>query len=156
MPCSGDGTIRKAPDIWAKWTPGGANSLHPLQLQIAMHACRMLKVGGLMVYSTCSFNPVENEAVVAEILRRAAGSVELLDVSQTLPNLKRMLGLKKWFIQDKGGSYASWEQARAANAYKVDKSMFYDDATEAMPLERCMRFLPHHQVSGKIAFIYNS
>lgn len=67
VPCSGDGTIRKAPDIWRRWTPGNGNGLHPLQLRIALHACQMLKVGGRLVYSTCTFNPVEDEAVVAEV-----------------------------------------------------------------------------------------
>ena len=68
VPCSGDGTIRKAPDIWRRWTPGNGNGLHPLQLRIALHACQMLKVGGRLVYSTCTFNPIEDEAVVAEVL----------------------------------------------------------------------------------------
>ena len=67
VPCSGDGTIRKAPDIWRRWTPGNGNGLHPLQLRIALHACQMLKIGGRLVYSTCTFNPIEDEAVVAEV-----------------------------------------------------------------------------------------
>ncbi|KAM1074081.1 hypothetical protein EV1_018846 [Malus domestica] len=50
------------------------------------------------VYSTCSMNPVENEAVVAEILRRGGGSVELIDVSSELPHLVRRPGLKKWKV----------------------------------------------------------
>lgn len=29
-PCSGDGTLRKNPDIWTKWSPGNANNLHGL------------------------------------------------------------------------------------------------------------------------------
>ena len=47
-----------------------------ITIQIAMRGVALLKVGGLMVYSTCSFNPVENEAVV-EILLRCGGAVEL-------------------------------------------------------------------------------
>ena len=66
MPCSGDGTLRKAPDIWRRWTASNGNGLHPLQLRIALHAAHMLKIGGRMVYSTCTFNPIEDEAVVAE------------------------------------------------------------------------------------------
>ncbi|KAF8404637.1 hypothetical protein HHK36_009525 [Tetracentron sinense] len=96
VPCSGDGTLRKAPDIWRKWNPGMGNGLHRLQVQIAIRGMSLLKVGGRMVYSTCSMNPVENEAVVAEVLQRCGGSVELLDVSSELPQLVRRPGLKKW------------------------------------------------------------
>ena len=46
---------------------GNGNGLHPLQVRIALHACQMVKVGGRVVYSTCTFNPVEDEAVVAEV-----------------------------------------------------------------------------------------
>lgn len=45
VPCSGDGTIRKAPDIWRKWTAGNGNGLHPLQLRITLRACALLQVG---------------------------------------------------------------------------------------------------------------
>ncbi|KAI4325971.1 hypothetical protein MLD38_031329 [Melastoma candidum] len=57
VPCSGDGTLRKAPDIWRKWHPGMGNGIHGLQVQIAMRGMSLLKVGGRMVYSTCSMNP---------------------------------------------------------------------------------------------------
>ena len=36
------------------------------QLRIALHSAQLLKVGGRLVYSTCTFNPIEDEAVVAE------------------------------------------------------------------------------------------
>lgn len=41
--------------------------LHALQVRITLHTAGLLAVGGRMVYSTCSFNPVEDEAVVAEV-----------------------------------------------------------------------------------------
>ena len=67
VPCSGDGTLRKAPDIWRRWVASNGNGLHLLQLRIALQAAHQLRVGGRMVYSTCTFNPVEDEAVVAEV-----------------------------------------------------------------------------------------
>jgi 16S rRNA C967 or C1407 C5-methylase (RsmB/RsmF family) len=51
------------------------------------------------VYSTCSFNPIENEAVVAEVLRLSNGALELMDVSQELKGLKRKPGLKTWKVR---------------------------------------------------------
>jgi 16S rRNA C967 or C1407 C5-methylase (RsmB/RsmF family) len=45
VPCSGDGTIRKSPDIWRKWNFANGNGLHTLQLKITLRACLLLEVG---------------------------------------------------------------------------------------------------------------
>ena len=60
-------------------------AVHALQLQIALRGVALLKVGGLMAFSTCSLNPIENEAVVAELLRSSKGALKLLDVTGELP-----------------------------------------------------------------------
>ncbi|CAN6479939.1 unnamed protein product [Victoria cruziana] len=124
VPCSGDGTLRKAPDLWRKWNPGMGNGLHRLQVQIAMRGITLLKVGGRLVYSTCSMNPVEDEAVVAEILRRSGGSVELLDVSVELPDLVRRPGLKTWKVRDKGCWLTSYQEVPSNRRAVIVPSMF--------------------------------
>ncbi|KAF5200787.1 Ribosomal rna small subunit methyltransferase f [Thalictrum thalictroides] len=124
VPCSGDGTLRKAPDIWRKWNIGLGNGVHRLQVEIAMRGIALLKVGGRMVYSTCSMNPVENEAVVAEILRRCGESVELLDVSTELPQLVRRPGLKKWKVRDRGIWLASYKDLPKYRRFAIFPSMF--------------------------------
>lgn len=68
VPCSGDGTTRKNPGVWKTWKPADGIGLHPLQLRILSRAIQMLKPGGRLVYSTCSYNPIENEAVVSAAL----------------------------------------------------------------------------------------
>lgn len=65
-----------------------------------------------MVYSTCTFNPIEDEAIVAELLVRCGGSLQLLDVSQQLPELKRLPGKRKWRVRDKFRWYDTWEEAQ--------------------------------------------
>ncbi|XP_050371787.1 uncharacterized protein LOC126789672 [Argentina anserina] len=124
VPCSGDGTLRKAPDIWRKWHAGHGNGLHALQVQIAMRGLSLLKVGGRMVYSTCSMNPVENEAVIGEILRKCGGSVELVDVSSELPQLVRRPGLKKWKVRDKGKWLASSKDVGKYRTNAIGPGMF--------------------------------
>ena len=51
-----------------------------------------------MVYSTCSFNPVENEAVVAELLRRCGDAIELVDASDRVKGLRRREGMTTWKV----------------------------------------------------------
>ncbi|KAL4422857.1 hypothetical protein ABPG75_009054 [Micractinium tetrahymenae] len=146
VPCSGDGTMRKAPDIWRRWNVSSGNGLHSLQLRIALRACELLRVGGRLVYSTCTFNPVEDEAVVAEVLRRTKGAFELVDVSGSLPGLRRMPGMQRWKVRDRDRWYTNWEEGK--EGFKLDPTMFPDEQSDAMPLHLCMRFLPHHQDTG--------
>lgn len=187
VPCSGDGTIRKAPDIWRRWGVGGGNGLHIMQLRIALQGCRLLEVGGVceseqagqagalmghtaalgrlqgcrllgpgqlgphsvwccmwqggggqsfrlasaqaatcfdtgmpahcmraqvggrMVYSTCTFNPIEDEAVVAALLATCGGAMELVDVSNQLPKLRRLPGeMGPWFCVCVCGGGGGW------------------------------------------------
>ncbi|RDX78380.1 tRNA (cytosine(34)-C(5))-methyltransferase, partial [Mucuna pruriens] len=124
VPCSGDGTLRKAPDLWRKWNTGMGHGLHSLQVLIAMRGLSLLKIGGRMVYSTCSMNPIENEAVVAEVLRRCGGSVKLLDVSSELPQLIRRPGLKRWKVFDKGAWFVSYKDVPKFRRSVVLHSMF--------------------------------
>lgn len=98
VPCSGDGTLRKNQALWKEWHIGQGLTLHPIQLALALRGAALLKIGGIMVYSTCSFNPVENEAVVAELLRRSGGALELMDVSQKLPALVYRKGRTSWNV----------------------------------------------------------
>ena len=68
-PCTGSATTRKNPDVWASWSPTDGKSMFKLQLDILSRAASLLRDGGQLIYSTCSIDPIENEAVVAEFLR---------------------------------------------------------------------------------------
>eukprot|EP01051_Picozoa_sp_SAG22_P028039 SAG22_NODE_9698_length_574_cov_1.412632_1_plen_163_part_10 len=54
VPCSGDGTIRKSPQLWRQWHCGMGLGMHTLQLAILCRGIELLAVGGKLVYSTCS------------------------------------------------------------------------------------------------------
>ena len=83
VPCSGDGTVRKNYSVWKDWGPGNGLGLHALQVRILVRALQMLKSGGRAVYSTCSLNPIEDEAVVSAAISQCGGpsKVRLLDCS---------------------------------------------------------------------------
>jgi 16S rRNA C967 or C1407 C5-methylase (RsmB/RsmF family) len=51
-----------------------------------------------MAYSTCSLNPIEDEAILAYLLRTYKGAIELVDVSAQMPELKRHPGLSTWKV----------------------------------------------------------
>lgn len=147
--CSGDGTMRKSPDVWKKWKPTIGMSLHVQQVKVAIRAANMLKKGGKMVYSTCSLNPIENEASVAEILRRTKGSLELVDCSKTLEGFKYRPGMSKWVVVDKEGNPIEKYIEDKKYAY-IEKSMFppTKEESEKFHLEYTMRVLPHDQNTG--------
>ncbi|KAL4970536.1 tRNA (cytosine-C5-)-methyltransferase [Aspergillus stella-maris] len=156
VPCTGDGTARKNYGVWKDWTPMNAVGLHVTQVRILVRALQMLKVGGRVVYSTCSMNPIENEAVVASAIERCGGleKVKIIDCSQELPGLKRADGVKSWKVMDREGRFwNNWqeiEEQRAANGIaglgRLAEGMF--PPTSDMPLERCMRIYPHMQDTG--------
>uniref|UniRef100_A0A7N6BVC2 tRNA (cytosine(34)-C(5))-methyltransferase n=1 Tax=Anabas testudineus TaxID=64144 RepID=A0A7N6BVC2_ANATE len=152
VPCSGDGTMRKNIDVWKKWTTSNSLHLHGLQLRIAVRGVEQLAVGGRMVYSTCSLNPVEDEAVIAALLEKSEGALELADGSADLPGLKWMPGVTSWKLMTKEGQwYSDWSEVPTSRHTQIRPTMFPPKDPEklaSMHLERCMRILPHHQNTG--------
>ncbi|HEY8422247.1 MAG TPA: RsmB/NOP family class I SAM-dependent RNA methyltransferase [Thermoclostridium sp.] len=69
VPCSGEGMFRKDPDAVKSWSKYKAEELQGLQREIFGHAYQMLSPGGTLVYSTCTFNPEENEQNIAYFLK---------------------------------------------------------------------------------------
>lgn len=102
VPCSGDGAIRKIPLKWKCWNSRDGINIHSLQISILERSVQLTKVGGLVVYSTCSLNPIEDEAVLAEILfranREAPGSLELVDIHDRLPGFVAHRGKSSWSV----------------------------------------------------------
>ncbi|CDS09206.1 hypothetical protein LRAMOSA10566 [Lichtheimia ramosa] len=146
VPCSGDGTLRKNEGIWNDWRPSNALGLHRTQVQIFLRGAQLTKLGGRLVYSTCSFNPVENEAVVAEVLRLAEGALELKDVSNELPELRRKPGLTTWKVMTKDGQFVdSIDDVPEGN---LPPSVFPPTNVADLHLERCLRIYPHQQDTG--------
>uniref|UniRef100_A0A7M5UWS6 tRNA (cytosine(34)-C(5))-methyltransferase n=1 Tax=Clytia hemisphaerica TaxID=252671 RepID=A0A7M5UWS6_9CNID len=149
VPCSGDGTIRKNPLLWHRWTPHLGNALHRLQMRILIRGLELLKVGGRLVYSTCSFNPIENEAVIAGVLKETNHSVELVDCSNDLPLLKRIPGKKEWRVFNRNGKEIeefTEELAQSTNSIKATMFPPSKEVADDINLERCMRIYPHLQI----------
>ncbi|MGF7143948.1 NOL1/NOP2/sun family putative RNA methylase [Anaerotaenia torta] len=69
-PCSGEGMFRKSPAIIKNWEQYGVEYYNKLQKEIILFAARMLKPGGYMLYSTCTFSPEENEGTIAYLMEQ--------------------------------------------------------------------------------------
>lgn len=98
-PCTGSGTTRKNPEVWSKWKPSGGLGLHSMQVGLLNRAVDLLRPGGRVVYSTCSLDPVENEAVISQILQRR-GDVRLTDCSEMMEGVSIQEGLQSWIPTD--------------------------------------------------------
>lgn len=68
-PCSGEGMFRKSPAIMKNWEQYGVEYYKKLQREILPFAVKMLRPGGMLVYSTCTFSPEEDEDTLAFLLQ---------------------------------------------------------------------------------------
>ncbi|KAH0487250.1 MAG: hypothetical protein KVP17_002490 [Porospora cf. gigantea B] len=138
--CSGDGTMRKNADIWKKWSPESGNSLHVKQLAILTRAAQLVKPGGEVVYSTCSLNPVEDEAVVSSALADH-DNLSLVDVHSRVTGITLARGLRTWTP----GTLSDGKLVlHHESSDKLPPSMFPRD----MDLTKTARLLPHHNDTG--------
>ncbi|ELY57750.1 RsmB/NOP family class I SAM-dependent RNA methyltransferase [Natronolimnohabitans innermongolicus] len=90
-PCSCEGTIRKNPDALDNWSEGHISSVAGIQKGILRRAIQATREGGTVVYSTCTFAPEENEAVVQHALENEPCRVVDFDLG-----LEYDPGLTEW------------------------------------------------------------
>lgn len=69
-PCSGEGMFRKDVALAKDWTPEKSRSLAAIQRTLILQAADMLRPGGLLLYSTCTFAPEEDEGTVSYLLEQ--------------------------------------------------------------------------------------
>lgn len=84
-PCSGEGMFKRDPISVKKWNEKTCNKYHEMQISILDHIPAMLKSGGSIVYSTCTFSPEENEATINWFLEKFPDFY--VDEIKTLPML---------------------------------------------------------------------
>jgi 16S rRNA C967 or C1407 C5-methylase (RsmB/RsmF family) len=109
-PCSCEGTVRKNPDVLEEWSLEHVESLVGIQKGILRRAVQATRPGGVVVYSTCTFAPEENEAVLDHVLD--AEPCRVVDVD--LP-LRTRPGVTEW-----DGVVYDESVARAHRVYPQD------------------------------------
>lgn len=121
-PCSGEGMFRKDPAAARAWDAQKPFACAKQQKEIIARAAQMLAPGGLLLYSTCTFSPEENEQVIAWLLD-ARDDMELLEIP-------RYEGFSP------GIPAAAGEDWMAAADEKTG-------LTKAADLTKCVRIFPH-------------
>ncbi|MEF8883629.1 MAG: RsmB/NOP family class I SAM-dependent RNA methyltransferase [Haloarculaceae archaeon] len=80
-PCSCEGTVRKNPDTLDEWTLSHVKGIAGVQKGILRRAVQATRPGGTVVYSTCTFAPEENEAVLDHVLAEEPCEAVAFDLS---------------------------------------------------------------------------
>ncbi len=91
VPCSGEGNIRSSPKTLLTWNIKVVNKLGRIQKKLAESALQILKPEGMLVYSTCTHAPEENELVIQYLLE--SYDIEIQEIK--LP-LKTREGITEW------------------------------------------------------------
>ena len=91
-PCSAEGTIRKSPEIFSFWSEKKIYGYANLQKQLILKAFDLLTPRGILVYSTCTFAPEENEGVVDYLLKERPATLEQISI----PKIKLTPGITEW------------------------------------------------------------
>ncbi len=109
-PCSGLGTLRRHPEIRWNLKPERIRELAGRQLALLREAAALVRPGGRVVYSTCTFTSEENGQVVAEFLRTAADFI--IDRRPSpLETLRR--------LQSEDGHYRTWPQLLEMDGFEM-------------------------------------
>lgn len=101
-PCSGLGVAKRKPEIKYEKTPKNIEQLWPLQLDILRNAAEAVKPGGLLIYSTCTIEQMENDNVVYSFIKEnkefELESIELDETYKTLQILPHDFNADGFFI----------------------------------------------------------
>lgn len=130
VPCSGEGMMRKEPKAVEQWSPALVEQCAALQREIVGNLWPMLRPGGYLIYSTCTFSPQENEHNVewictelgAERLPLPLGSDMGVVDGHFYPHLVRGEGLFMALLRKPGGPLRpnpSVDEKRLRKATKV-------------------------------------
>jgi len=113
-PCSGEGTLRSAPKTYKMWNIKTVKAVSRLQKNLAEKSFELLKPNGILVYSTCTHSPEENEEIVDYLLKEFKKKIKI-----------EKIDLPKEFVTRTG--IAKWEEKKYLNEVKLSKRIYPHD-----------------------------
>lgn len=90
-PCSGEGVVRKDPDAMSNWSPESVADIAETQRELIDSAFHALAPGGVLVYSTCTLNAQENQAVIQSLLASYGDAVSIEPLGDLFPGAPQAL-----------------------------------------------------------------
>lgn len=115
-PCSADGAVQKDRSFFGRYMTTGYEKLPRTQFALLESAFKALKVGGTMIYSTCTLAPEENELLVQEFFNKYSDYLEIVNP----PKLEKVF-TKKFFVKEWNGIVIDKEISE--NSYRVIPSI---------------------------------
>ena len=156
-PCSGEGLFRKDPDAVNEWSEENVNRCSIRQSEILSHAFQSLKPGGFLIYSTCTFEKVENDDKVQMMMdeynlipismdTNFAGITNTGNGFTFFPHLNKGEGFFISLLQKQGElSTTHKRQERKKEKLSVYAEQFLSDSDEFFTLNKEERtfLIPH-------------
>lgn len=130
-PCSGEGMFRKDIANAKAWSMDKVRTCAKLQRDILRQAVTMLRPGGLLLYSTCTFAPEEDEGTAAYLLSRYP-ELELL----AIPGCEMFSEGRPEYLQMTG-------EGKAGDPGAVFPTTGTEETADLSALSRCVRIFPH-------------
>ncbi|MBK7104551.1 MAG: NOL1/NOP2/sun family putative RNA methylase [Ignavibacteriae bacterium] len=93
-PCSALGVVQKKQEVSNWWSEKSANTISDLQLRLLISAIKMAKVGGEIVYSTCTLTVEENEFIIDKVLKKYP--VELIEFDLNLKHINGFTEIRNY------------------------------------------------------------
>lgn len=137
-PCSGEGLFRKDPAAIEEWSPEQVEKCSLRQRRILHNACQLVAPEGLLLYSTCTYNTIENDANAAWIAGREDFEYRPLE----LPT--------DWGIAERSPGYQLYPHRVAGEGFYLacfrrTMAVAVPPAKKAMPFARLTRLTKQHR-----------
>lgn len=139
-PCGGEGVIRKDPNALKNWSPQAVAEASALQKKLIESAFHALKLGGILVYSTCTLNSWENQQVCRHLLEQFPGAVNVLPLDTLFEGASQALTPE--------GYLHVWPQIYDSEGFFVARFQKTKLVPQPSPPQRQAKF-PFSLASGK-------
>ena len=128
-PCSGQGMFRKDDFAIEDWSQDKVDECVAIQRQLIRDAYQMLRAGGMIIYSTCTFTRQENEAIIEDFLGDYPDA-NLLDMDRIWPHRDRGEGHFCARITKKADKQGD-QEAQDSDLLAFDKDSYRDSSRES-------------------------